>query len=549
MSPALEKFSPLDEKRHDFEIIINRFRFLLMIVILLPAYSAYKANSPFAVWGTIVYSDAALLVSAILWALLLRNHRRTNLVKYLSGTFDIFLILMVKYSFHYDPVNSWGMALKEPSTFDLLFVFVIVSGLRFDRIFPLYIGFISVIGYSFLILLSIHGGWMEFTKDSTKFLDPHTLRMPTEVAKLTFLMVSAAIVAFMAGYSRNYTRRLHDSEKISSHNFSLMDRIFKNAEDVLKGMPEMLRILKKNNDSHLIMVEKLEEFDKEDAEGIEKLVRDGNHVSETAKIQKNLTATVSEKTKEMHSKMKKMIENSFEASRRALDAKNITTDSLEFLKITLEAVEEMRKRSEEIQHITETIHSIAGQTNLLSLNASIEAARAGEQGRGFAVVADEISKLAARSLTSSKEIQEIVDATVSNMSESFDLINKTADELKTVGLVVGQNAKFLDEVVTDIQNQAKTSEEISLSILEVANIAEDVSRLSEDQKVSLVDFHARNESKLDIMQESFISASQLTKITNDLHKASGYIEDIVASRKNMLSRSEELFGKANKEKG
>ena len=33
----------------------------------------------------------------------------------------------------------------------------------------------------------------------------------------------------------------------------------------------------------------------------------------------------------------------------------------------------------------EDVSSIAGQTNLLSLNASIEAARAGEHGRGFAV--------------------------------------------------------------------------------------------------------------------------------------------------------------------
>ena len=102
-----------------------------------------------------------------------------------------------------------------------------------------------------------------------------------------------------------------------------------------------------------------------------------------------------------------------------------------------------------IQSVADLIQTIAGQTNMLALNAMIEAARAGDAGRGFAVVANEVKELARMTTQSAQSIAGTIGAIdVSNRD-----VVKAVDRMANAVVAIDHIAQGIAEAIAE-QRQA-----------------------------------------------------------------------------------------------
>ncbi|WP_417698242.1 methyl-accepting chemotaxis protein [Psychromonas sp.] len=141
-----------------------------------------------------------------------------------------------------------------------------------------------------------------------------------------------------------------------------------------------------------------------------------------------------------------------------------------------ERINTMNENTQEIVSVLSVIGAIADQTNLLALNAAIEAARAGEQGRGFAVVADEVRSLAARTQTSTAEINEILLKLTSDAGLSVKAMEVTRESCQSTTDNTIRVGSGLDAMVGSIIEVNELSSQIATAASEQSTVADEISR-------------------------------------------------------------------------
>ncbi|MDY1046673.1 methyl-accepting chemotaxis protein [Pseudomonas coleopterorum] len=260
-----------------------------------------------------------------------------------------------------------------------------------------------------------------------------------------------------------------------------------------------------------------EELNAVTEDGSRGLLRQNDEIQQAATAVTEMTSAVEEvarnaiSTSEASKTASSQATDGLVQARNAVDAVNNATVEIQS---STTIVEDLAVQVRDIGKVLDVIRGIAEQTNLLALNAAIEAARAGEQGRGFAVVADEVRALAARTQSSTGEIESMIGAVRSRADQAVAAMGKSQGLVGDTQVLAKATGEALQSIATGIAQINDRNLVIASACEEQAHVAREVDR-------NLINIQ-------DLSTQTAAGAHQTSASTQDLSSLATSFNDLVS---------------------
>ena len=265
----------------------------------------------------------------------------------------------------------------------------------------------------------------------------------------------------------------------------------------------------------------------ETSAAVEELTASVEQVADHSQSQAASVEESSSNMRQMQSSVEQVAKTLDEVSSSSEQSMAKAESGVEAVTKAVEAITNISRSSQQIAGIINVISDIADQTNLLALNASIEAARAGEHGRGFAVVADEVSKLADRSSSSTKEIEDLIRESGKDVDSGVEI----AQAALTAMQEIIQGARSTNEMVgalsADIEQQINAIRELAKATESISEMSQSISAATEEQTTNARQVAKAIENVNELTQQAAGAAEEMTATTEELSTLAQQMQRLV----------------------
>jgi methyl-accepting chemotaxis protein len=265
---------------------------------------------------------------------------------------------------------------------------------------------------------------------------------------------------------------------------------------------------------------------KKSREAVQEILQGVHTIQEMTQRSKEQISQSSSAIEEMTANIASTAEMSNSADQSTEDLSRISAEGNRAMNVLSNSIRDVSKNSESIVEMVQLIMDISEQTNLLAMNAAIEAAHAGEYGKGFAVVAEEIRKLADKSSSGAREIQDVVQLISDNISQNMQMAEKTRDNFETLKKTVEQVRHINHEIAASMEEQKTANKSILESVSNLSGYSDQIARkVNEETAKGKEATHSLEQ--LDIMSEEVSTAMEEQRIAlQEASEASEHLNNV-----------------------